>query len=177
MARKHIYTSLVHSHLNWGSTLFGATKINNLKNLESLQNKAIRNLANAKYNGHADPIYLKLNILKLRDQIALNRVLTVHKFKYSRLPDSLDLFFKYKSDTDTRTLRTDDGNFAIPYTADLVNPILPVPELLKEWNKLPYYTKCISKEKSFTVETKLLYFNNYELICSKANCYSCSVSS
>ena len=63
-ARKHIYTSLVHSHLNFGSTLYGATKLNLLKNLESQQNKAIRNLANAKYNSHADPIYKKLNILK-----------------------------------------------------------------------------------------------------------------
>ena len=30
-ARKHIYMSLVHSHLNWGSNLFGATKLDNLK--------------------------------------------------------------------------------------------------------------------------------------------------
>ena len=175
-ARKHIYTSLVHSHLNWGSTLFGATKVNNLKNLESLQNKAIRNLANAKYISHADPIYKNLNILKLRDQININHVLTAHKFKYSRLPDTLDLFFKYNSETESRHLRTDDGNFSIPAKASLVNPVLPIPEILKAWNKLPYSLKCIAKEKTFSKETKQLYFENYELICSNTNCYSCSVS-
>ena len=76
-ARKAIYTCLVQSHLIWGSSVTGATTMSNTNKLEAAQNKAIRNMAGAKYNCHTLPIYSENTLLKASDLAYTAQVLTV----------------------------------------------------------------------------------------------------
>ena len=58
----NIYTSLVTPHLNYGILLWGhdATRI------DKLQKKAIRTIKKSKYNAHTEPIFKKIQLLKLK---------------------------------------------------------------------------------------------------------------
>ena len=89
-ARNSIYESLAKSHLNFGNLIYGACKINLLKELESTQNKLLRNLTNKKYNCHADPLYKKTGQHKAAELIKINQSIFVKKHKKNVLPATLD---------------------------------------------------------------------------------------
>ena len=91
-ARKAIYTSLAQSHLIWGAAITGATPISNLKKLESVQNKLIRNLCNVKYNSHTQPLYHTHNLLRAGDLLYYTQTLTAYKFRKGYLPNTLNNF-------------------------------------------------------------------------------------
>ena len=57
---KLLYYSLVHSHLNYGTILWGAAYRYRLNKLEKLQKICIRNVCNVTYNAHTDPLFRKL---------------------------------------------------------------------------------------------------------------------
>ena len=64
---KSIYISLVQSFLLYGVLVWDSAYHSNLKPLLTLQNRAVRLISNSHYLQHADPIFNRLNILKLQD--------------------------------------------------------------------------------------------------------------
>ena len=65
--RIHIFTALIVSYINYRLLLWGY----NGKRIFALHKKAIRLIANGKYNAHTDPLFKKLNILKFKDLFEL----------------------------------------------------------------------------------------------------------
>ena len=165
--------SLIHSHLNWGAPVFGASKLSGIKHLESLQNKAIRNLVRAKYNAHTNELYKSLNILKVSDIIKLSRGLLVMKFKKDLIPNTLHIYFKYSNEQGDRRIRDNQENFHIPSTFKQTHEIFPIPEMFKSWNRLPHYLKSATKLTTFRSDTKNYLLDKYDTDCHKLNCYPC----
>ena len=60
-----------------------------------LQKRAIRLIEQAHYNSHCEPIFKKLNILKISDQYELDVVLFLHKFQNKNLSTSFHDMFRY----------------------------------------------------------------------------------
>jgi hypothetical protein len=81
-----LYNSLVFPYLNYGLLVWGAAS----HKLEKLQKKAIRVIANAKYNAHTEPLYKNLGLLKLCDQLKLQE----YKFLYKLQNELLPSFFQ-----------------------------------------------------------------------------------
>ena len=77
-----IYTSLITPHLNYGILLWGheATRI------YKLQKKAIRTISKSKYNAHTEPIFKKLQFLKLNDIFKLQQLKFYYKLIKGDLP-------------------------------------------------------------------------------------------
>ena len=73
-----LYNSLVLPHLNYGILTWGATT----KHLQKLQKWAIRTITNSKYNAHTEPLFKKLDLLKICD---------LYKVK------AIKLYFKYQN--------------------------------------------------------------------------------
>ena len=57
-----------------------------LDEISVIQRKAIRLVAQAKYNAHSDPLFTKLRILKFDDILKLERLTIAHKYKHGKLP-------------------------------------------------------------------------------------------
>ncbi len=68
--------------------------------LFTLQKKVIRIISISKYNGHREPIFKQLELLKLVDIFKLQELKFYYKYKNNRLPYYLQsLPFHYNSDT------------------------------------------------------------------------------
>ena len=64
---KSLYHSLVHSHLTYGTILWGSAFKYRLHKVEILQKKAIRNTCYTVYNAPTAPLFKQLGIAKLID--------------------------------------------------------------------------------------------------------------
>ena len=58
-----LYNSLILTRLNYGIKAWGFAH----QSLFKIQKKAVRIITNSKYNAHTDPIFKKLNLLKIED--------------------------------------------------------------------------------------------------------------
>ena len=85
---KTLYYSLIHPHITYCLLAWGNANKNILKKITILQKRAIRLIDQAHYNSHSEPIFNKLNILKISDQYELDVVLFMNKFQNKKLPTS-----------------------------------------------------------------------------------------
>ena len=70
-----LYNSMILPHLQYWILSWGFK-----------QKRAVRILSNSKYNSHTDPIFKKLNLLKLKDLFELNVLKLFYKYKNNILP-------------------------------------------------------------------------------------------
>jgi hypothetical protein len=63
----NIYYSLIYSHLYYCCILWGTASKTLLKPLQSLQNKALRNIFNLPFRTSTSPLYKSLSLLKVYD--------------------------------------------------------------------------------------------------------------
>ena len=99
-----IYDSLIlpyfqYSILTWGFKV---------GRLEKLQKRAVRVIANSSYNAHTDPLFKKVNLLKVRDIFQLNVLKLYYKCRKENLPFYTMNMFTYANtapehDYDLRT--------------------------------------------------------------------------
>ena len=104
-ALPELYYSMVHSYVLYGLVVWGSTFPSYLKNLNSIQNKAIKLIGGGNHLDRATPYYSKLNILKLPDLYKLETAKFVCRFMHSTLPQSFSDFFVKVSEISGRTTR------------------------------------------------------------------------
>ena len=61
--RKTVYNSLVKPHLEYSIIAWGNSNYDGINRLKTKHKQAIRNVANASYNAHVDPLLGKLGLL------------------------------------------------------------------------------------------------------------------
>ena len=86
---KTLYYSLIHPHITYCLLAWGNANKNSLKKITILQKRAIRLIDQAHYNSHSEPIFKKLNILKISDQYELDVVLFMNKFQNKKTSNFL----------------------------------------------------------------------------------------
>ena len=79
---KTIYTSLIMCYLNYGILVWG----HNLNRLIILQKRAVRIISCNKYIAHTEPIFKRLNLLKLEDIFKLHQLKFYYKITKMLLP-------------------------------------------------------------------------------------------
>ena len=80
-----IYYSLFDSHLNFGNLLWGCADKKLLGKGESLQKRCIKNVGLKPFKAQTEPIFKKLNILKLSDKIAFAQSVFMHQYRNKKL--------------------------------------------------------------------------------------------
>ena len=65
-----LYSSLFLPHVHYGFLIWG----HNNERIEKLQKRAVRFITQSKYLTHTDPIFIKLNLLKIQDIFKLNQL-------------------------------------------------------------------------------------------------------
>ena len=165
---KTIYNSLINSYLNYGVLCWGLKQ----NGLIKLQNKAVRIITNARFNAHADPIFKKLNILKVTD-IATRKL---YNFYYRYTKKSLPCYFLNSSylHQNVHTHETRNSRYTIPMTRHKNT----------EWNvryQLPLLlnkeeTDIIDKvttysEYGFSSHVKKHFISLYKDNCTDVDCH------
>ena len=114
----NVYYALFYSHLIYGINVWGLTTEENLKKIETLQNKCVRILTFSDFDAHANPLYLSLKILKLYDIITLSHIKLAFEFTLNSLPFDLQSLFKLSKDNVTSTMALNsirNNYFVIPH--------------------------------------------------------------
>ena len=100
-----VYYAIFYSHLIYGCNIWGLTSEENLKKIETLQNKCLRILTFSDFRCHANPLYVNLNVLKVREIIKLQQLQLLYEFLQNSLPNDLKKLFKLKEDVHTHKTR------------------------------------------------------------------------
>ena len=90
-----IYHSIFASHMTYGCQIWGLSPTNTyIEKIQVLQNDALRRISFAPdFRDHVTPIYIKLNLLKIKDLITLKNLLLIHDYFNKKLPKSFDNYF------------------------------------------------------------------------------------
>jgi len=88
-----LYHSLVHSHLSYGTILWGAAYQYKLHRLDIIKKRCIRNVCNVSYNEHTSPLFRKLAIPKLKDIYKLQLCKLMYFYVHDKLPTPLLTIF------------------------------------------------------------------------------------
>lgn len=170
-----LYKSLVLSHFNYGILLWGY----NITRLQNLQKKIVRIISHIKFICHSEPIFKKLDILKLDDIFELKKL----KFCHSIINDTCPVFFKDMLPSRHSTVRCyNTRNIRSFNTVRVKHKFAEkciryeIPFLLNHKPDL-----IISKLYTHSLNGLAFYFkkrclNNYCNTCSIPNCYVCALN-
>ena len=82
-ALKDIYYTLIHSHLIYGITAWGASS--QIEHLFKIQKKVIRLINRKAFRAHTDPIFKRENVIKIYDLYKLHSALLIYDYKHNKL--------------------------------------------------------------------------------------------
>ena len=85
---KSIYNTLILPHINYCVLCWGSQT----NRIHLLQKRAIRNINNANYRAHSEPIFKSLNLLKINDIYYLSILKLYSKLINKNLPHYFDSF-------------------------------------------------------------------------------------
>lgn len=100
-----VYYAHIHSHLTYLSSVWGSTGSTRLRQLERLQNRALRYIFWNEYNGtqlSTNDLYIKYNILKIPDLIRYSFCMSIFKIKSGLLKTS----FSFATTSDNHHYQT-----------------------------------------------------------------------
>ena len=109
-----IYNSLVQSHLDYCSLVWGSCSKSLSQELQKLQNRAARVLTFSNYDRSTDELLRIVNWVKLDRQRLVNKSIMMYKMVNNMVPEYLSSGLVFRSGTLTYNLRDSDGTLAIP---------------------------------------------------------------
>ena len=171
---KVLYHSLITPHLTYGIVAWGMMDTKESKRLSILQKRAIRLMANCKYNAHTGPLFKLHNLYTIDDifKIQCGKLL-VNRLK-SKLPQYLINLLPISDSTHSYNTRT-------PY---IIRPHIINSSYRKQhlsyklynlYNELPdsLKNKISCSPHTFKRYQKRLYNSQYSSQCEIRNCYIC----
>lgn len=164
---KTIYNSLTKPHIEYGLMVWGLARNELTQKIAILQKRAFRNIVNAKYNAHTDPIACNLELLNIYDLLESNIAEFVAKFLQNKLPDSINNLFSPLNNMRTKNLRLEKPKYKT-YNS------FPTVAFPKIWNSLPIEVKSLDSPSAVKKCMKRKFLNNYRNFnCQKRKCYPC----
>ena len=171
---KTIYNTLIQPHLNFSVLLWG----NSTKRISKLQKWAMRAITCSKYNAHTEPIFKKLNILKIDDIYKLTALKFFYKFQNNNLPTSFHGIFSSELPSHTyNTRQRNTPRYQTPKTVLAKSTIrFKIPELIKQIPSCILEKISTHSLQGFSQYTKKYFLNQYSESCILPNCYICNRS-
>jgi len=170
---KTIYHSLIHPHLSYAITSWGNSNNKELKRLEILQKRAIRNINRARYNSHTNKLFKDLNILKLNDIFIFSCVKFYQRAKLYLVPQYFQQLLVQNTQLHPYFTRNNE-NLHINNTHSMFSKQLINVKISSAWNSLPAHIKALStSQQNFNQRVKIHLISLYPQICNINNCFSC----
>ena len=110
-----LYYSLIYPHFNYCIIIWGCASKTLMNNLLVLQKRAVRIIDKTNYyKCHTDPIYKKINLLKVVDVYILSCLLFLYKYKFNLLPEVCKCLLTLNADNNVTYNFRNVYNFFIP---------------------------------------------------------------
>ena len=168
---KTLYCSLILPHLCYGIILWGRKT----SRINKLQKWALRQLVNAKYNSHTEPILKKLKLLRVNDLYNLAALKLYHKYENNDLPVYFTHIFSPQAPPHEYNTRHRQNRHQQSNTISASHsPRYVIPKIVESLPDLITSTVKQVKLQCFSRETKKYLIENYKETCSIYNCYICS---
>lgn len=168
---KTLYTSLVHSHIDYGLTIWGNS--NHIDRLFKLQKKSLRIINKKPYNSHTEPLFKNCGIMQIYDQYKYNILKFMYQLKYQKLPISFHSF-PYFTQLDRRHTRQYQLAHCLRYRTTYSSK-LPLHTFPRIWNILDIDLQQSKSINVFKKNVKQQILNNYtnEVFCTNPRCKQC----
>jgi exonuclease III len=169
---KLIYDSLIHCKIKYGILVWGE----NSNRIMNLQKKAIRIISKSRYNSHCDPIFKKLEILKVHDTKRLQELIFFYKFRNNSLPKYFQQNFFTIASSSTRSTRNSNLLIYPRFQHEYMRKHLKY-SIVKTVNESP--SIITEKVGTHSLNGYARYIKNYILtryssVCNIDNCYVCN---
>lgn len=105
--------SLISPHVDYCSSVLFLATDTQLKELQLLQNRAMRAVLKCNRRTNVEQMLNKLNLLDVKQRIYFNVLLMIHKLKIGLLPTYLSQNLQYVRDVQPYSLRSNE-NFRLP---------------------------------------------------------------
>ena len=156
---------LQYSILTWGF---------NTNRLDKLQKRPARTITCSKYNAHTDPLFKRLNLLKLNDIFKLCTLKFYYKYEYNQLPSFFSNMFQNSSHSHY-TRHRENFYQGTPKTLSGVKCIRYfLPSLLRDTPPCIKDKVITHSFHGFTTYCKKHLIDTYSDCCNIPNCYVCS---
>ena len=151
-----LYFAIFSSHLTYASQIWGQVTNSFNQKIFKLQSRALRIITFADFRADSNPIYRDLNILKLRDQIAIQNCLFVHDSLNNNSPSCFSDYFNLTRQI--HPLHTRNASLGCLYPKD---------SNTTRFGLYSITNKCISiwNALSGVLNTDLATFSRYQLKC------------
>ena len=148
-----IYNSLFDSRLSYGLLVWGTAAEHDLMKLRVLQNRAVRFITFSPFRTKMAPLFSKLKILPLKDQIFLQRAKFMHGLHYKNLPFALSIYCHQPEHSYLTRYKT-SHNYVLP--SALTNRSQGSIKFTgpKVWAKVPDNLKEVAFRKPFSRKLK-----------------------
>ena len=170
---KTIYCSIVQSNLNYSLLAWGY----DCNRLIILQKKIIRVITSSKYNAHTEPLFKKLNLLKLKDMMKHNTLKFYYKLKKNKVPS----YFESYQTTTQREIHGRDTRYNQLIATNVTRTVLQEKCLRNYLSGVINSTSSSILDKitthsyqGFANYAKLKFIENYSSACYVQNCYNCN---
>ena len=169
-----LYCTLILPHLTYSILAWGF----DLDRLTKLQKRSIRTITCSKYNAHTDPLFKKLNLLKLADIFTVNLLKFYFKFVKKTLPGyfTSSIVINHQREIhshDTRSNELIPSNVTNSVSAQkCLRNILP--KAINHADQSILDKIDTHSPKGFTNYVKRFMISNYSVTCSIQNCYICA---
>ena len=166
-----IYNALILSKINYAILCWGYEH----KRIFTLQKKALRIICGSAYNSHTDPIFKKLNLLKVKDIFILQSLKFYYNHSNNKLPGYFTDMFTNVNDVHEHNTRASQSIY-IPRTRrnkTSKSTRYSIPEIV---NMFPIFIRQKINTHSFEtlkLHAKRYIIDAYQSQCSLANCYIC----
>ena len=151
-----LYFAIFSSHLIYASQIWGQVTNTFNQKIFKLQNRALRIITFSDFRADCNPIYRELNILKLRDQIAIQNCLFVHDSLSNNSPSCFSEYFNQTRQV--HPLYTRNASLGCLYPND---------SNTTRYGLYSITTKCISiwNALSRALSSDLATFSRHQLKC------------
>ena len=168
---KTLYCSLILPHLNYGIILWGRKP----KRINKLQKWAVRQVTNAKYNSHTEPIMKRLKLLKVNDLYNLAALKLFHKYENNDLPSYFtNIFASQIAPHEYNTRHKNSSHQKSNTISASHSPRYCVPRVVETIPDYLTSTVKMVKLPTFSNTTKKYFISNYKYSCPIYNCYICN---
>jgi hypothetical protein len=158
-----LYNALVLPHLSYCCLVWGWASDSALDRILKLQKRIVRIVTRSHFQAHCNPLFYKLQLLKIRDICKLQTALVLFRTIYESNvnPGAFYLRFKFQQVVKQYSTRSNCMNFIVPYYRTIIrgNSIACKGPLI--WNSLPSVLINYTSSSSFKKHYKLCLIDFY----------------
>ena len=136
---------------------------------------AVRQVTNAKYNSHTEPIMKRLKLLKVNDLYNLAALKLFHKYENNDLPSYFtNIFASQIAPHEYNTRHKNSSHQKSNTISASHSPRYCVPRVVETIPDYLTSTVKMVKLPTFSNTTKKYFISNYKYSCPIYNCYICN---